>query len=127
MIFEANYVYDSSTHTPYFETVDNASDISAAFTAGNNVIVKLNFNESENTSPGTWGIWGDQYIMMTAYMASHTNPYGSSGYALVPEFFGFIELYGVPTHDNPRPGAIDFIIGANVTQNGKLQFEIYID
>ena len=130
MIFEANFVSSDPNagwyRDVYYETVDSAEDIIAAYTSGEPVIVKFNHNTSPydaEVTPTSFGIGGVFYSKLIGY-----TPEITMQSSVVPAKFHFSADV-----TKTRPYECESLIYAFYSENGirvvngKLRFEFYID
>lgn len=125
MTFETVFTHGPGQYDAYFESVDDASDIAAAFKAGKNVIMYLPVSED---SQG-YGWLCDVYVRMISYQPEFESSFGQ----INCEGFGFSYdclSIGDPEEDvgnNRTPLFKSFINQVNVASNGKLKFKVYVD
>ena len=130
-VFEFNFVYEPDGpeyHNAYFESVDDASDIISAYTSGNNVIFKINANESNEFTPYSFNVFPPTYCKLVKYF-----PERLVDGALVRPSFGIYtsqintEMYRDDEHDRNNYISVGSMSTAIIKSNGKLEIGIYYD
>ena len=125
MIVEMDYVNDPNLpqhEDAFFISREDASAISAAFMTGEQVIFKFNNNESNDTTPWTWGVTTPIYSVLGQYAPERFNPYTQEA---IPESFAIIghdRSYTADYHTKDSN-----LETALVDSNGKIKILIYYD
>ena len=127
MLCEANWAYDANFSTGYFfETVDDAADIAAAYMQGKNVVFKFNNNEVEVdgniTTPNSFSVNAPAYASLYSYYPERTKDGQTKG----PAFY-VVNYPSSASQTGVDNLAIDYVLQATIAANGKLRFAIYVD
>lgn len=130
-VFEFNFVYepdDPEYYNAYFESVDDASDIIGAYTSGNNVIFKINADESNGYTPHSFGMFTPAYCKLVKYF-----PERLVDGTLVRPSFGInasqtsTDMYWDDEHNRENYTSIGNMSTTTIASNGKLKIGIYYD
>ena len=127
MLCEANFSYDENFNTGFFfETVDDAADIAAAYMQGKHVVFKFNNNEVEHDgstyTPNSYSIDAPAYATLYSYYPERIVGNETEG----PSFY-VVTYPGYASQTAGDPLSIQYVISATVAANGKLRFSIFID
>lgn len=90
-------VYD--TDHGYFETVDTASDIAAAFKSGKNVVVHLPCDETAEYYAANYGLHSDMYIRLCGVQDGYVDSVEDETYGM-----GFYFYYSDYSGMSPADG-----------------------
>lgn len=121
MVCEFNFV-DPGNNIPYFESVDDASSIIAAFTSGKHVVFYLNNNTSGGYSPRSYLVPAPFYVTLQRYYPEKIEEYsGTHG----PAFGIRTGSWGLTTM--PESLYVEYLTTISIAQNGKLHIEVYVD
>ena len=126
MLCEANWGYDNNFVTKYFfETVDDAADIAAAYMSGKNVVFKFNNNEvtvdGYVSRPSSYTIDAPAYVSLIEYFPARE----VDGVMQDQQFY--VATRGGSVTTTGYGFDVEYIITASVAANGKLRFSIFID
>ena len=125
MVVEMNYVEDPNLpqyEDTFFVSTEDASAISAAFMAGEPVIIKFNDNESYGNTSWHYDVTTPIYSSLVQYAPERVNPYTQE---TIPESFAIAQQSMSSTSDHhTRDGNLQVAV---VDGNGKLKVSIYYD
>ena len=121
-LFEFDFVKDNSAplyHDVYFKSADDVSEIIAAYTAGDNVVFKLNDNESDDATARSFGICVPTYVELIRYFPSRV----INNTLIEPQFGVDCNLFVTEQYDCYMSN----MSSAEIDSDGKLRFYIYYD
>lgn len=121
-VFEFDFVEDNNApqyHDVFFRSIDDAADIIAAYTAGNNVVFKLKDNESEGGTGMTFNISVPVYAELIRYFPSRM----INGTLIEPQF----GVNCTSFNTEPYNCSIGNVSTAEIDSDGKLRLYVYYD
>ena len=123
MVVETVFVVNpEDIYDIYFETVDSALSIAAAFKAGKNVVLHLPYEEGAG-KPSSYGIYSDVYLQLCGYEDGYLN----GGVSRTSNFYFLHPGTVLNAGNNGGASSINGgLIGVKVTDD-KIRIQVYVD